>query len=450
MLKKLIEELCPHGVEYWSLDKIGNFYNGLTGKSKNDFVDGNRKFITYKNVFDNPSVDITHEDYVKIKNGERQNTVKYGDILFTGSSETPEECAISSVMTTETDEPFYLNSFTIGYRLFDISILLPDFSKHLFRSANMRIQLNRTANGVTRYNVSKPRLGKVLIPVPPIPIQKEIVWILDKFTLLKAELEAELEARTVQYHYYRNALLDLSISKHARRTRLIDSLIEETCKNEVPFYPLNQLFNIRNGYTPSKSNRMFWENGTIPWFRMEDIRENGGILTDSIQKITPEAVRGKLFPKDSIIITTLATIGDHALILTDYLANQQFTCLWRKEEWKAHLDPYFIYYYCFKLGDWCRNNTNVSGFASVNMDGFKRYMFPVPPMQIQKTIVNILDRFETLVQDLQDGLPGEIALRQKQYEYYRDQLLSFKALKSEEKAEKTEPAIISRSSYDTI
>lgn len=96
---------------------------------------------------------------------------------------------------------------------------------------------------------------------------------------------------------------------------------------------LSEVFDIKNGYTPSKANKEFWKNGTIPWFRMEDIRENGRILNDSIQHITPQAVKGgKLFPANSIIVATTATIGEHALITVDSLANQRFTFLSKKSE----------------------------------------------------------------------------------------------------------------------
>jgi len=78
----------------------------------------------------------------------------------------------------------------------------------------------------------------------------------------------------------------------------LEKLINELCPDGVEFKSLEELFIIKNGYTPSKSNSEFWDNGTIPWFRMEDIRVNGHILNDSIQHITPMAVKGKLFPKD--------------------------------------------------------------------------------------------------------------------------------------------------------
>lgn len=89
---------------------------------------------------------------------------------------------------------------------------------------------------------------------------------------------------------------------------------------------VREVFTLGNGYTPSKANTAFWTKGTIPWFRMEDIRENGRVLSDSIQHVTPEAVKSSgLFPAGSIIVSTTATIGEHALLIADSLANQQFT-----------------------------------------------------------------------------------------------------------------------------
>lgn len=183
---------------------------------------------------------------------------------------------------------------------------------------------------------------------------------------------------------------------------------------------------MRNGYTPSKSKSEYWTNGTIPWFRMEDIRENGHILNDSIQHITPIAVKGKLFPANSIILATSATIGEHALITVDSLANQRFTYLTVKNEYSNQLNMKYIYYYFFKIDEWCKNNLNVSSFASVDMDKFKKLKFPIPPLEEQERIVSILDRFDKLCNDISEGLPAEIEARQKQYEYYRDKLLTFK------------------------
>mgnify|MGYP003497101230 CR=1 FL=1 len=107
----------------------------------------------------------------------------------------------------------------------------------------------------------------------------------------------------------------------------LEELMEELCPEGVEYVKLKDAFNTKNGYTPSKSQSQYWENGTIPWFRMEDIRENGSILSDSIQHIKQAAVKGKLFPANSIIIATSATIGEHALVTVESLANQRFTYL---------------------------------------------------------------------------------------------------------------------------
>ena len=209
-IEQMIKRLCPKGVEYVKLGEVGKFYGGLSGKSKNDFVDGNAKFITYMNVYCNPSLCVDVEDKVVIKEGERQNTIQYGDVLFTGSSETPDECGMSSVLTTYVEEDLYLNSFCFGYRFYDLTYINPHFLKHLFRSASLRKAIAKTANGVTRFNVSKKLFAEIEIPLPPLEIQSRIVEVLDKMTTLTAKLEAELEARKQQYEYYRNKLLTFS------------------------------------------------------------------------------------------------------------------------------------------------------------------------------------------------------------------------------------------------
>ncbi|MCH5345660.1 MAG: restriction endonuclease subunit S, partial [Muribaculaceae bacterium] len=193
-LQDLITRLCPDGVPFKPLGELGEFFGGLTGKSKDDFKDGNAKFITYMNVYSNPSLNLNITDFVKVSPTEKQNQIKKGDILFTGSSETPNECGITSVVTKNVDEPIYLNSFCFGLRLKEKEIFLPDFLKHCMRGFEMRQQISKTASGVTRFNVSKARLAKVLIPVPPLEVQEEIVKILDRFTEYTAELQAELQA----------------------------------------------------------------------------------------------------------------------------------------------------------------------------------------------------------------------------------------------------------------
>ena len=392
------------------LGEIASMYGGLTGKNKTDFEEGNASYITYKNIFDNIEVDFDKLEKVKISPSEKQNKVRYGDILFTGSSETAEDAGMSSAITTTIEEDIYLNSFSFGVRFNEDIELIPEFSKYLFRSHFMRAAISKTASGVTRFNISKERLKKLPIPLPPLSVQQEIVRILDKFTQLEAELEAELEGRKRQYEYYRNKLLTFN---------------EIGGGTKVEWKTLGEVFTLRNGYTPSKSNNDFWENGTIPWFRMEDIRLGSSILKEAIQTITPEAVKGKLFPANTIIMATSATVGEHALIEVDFMCNQRFTCFILNKGYQTLFDIKFLYYYFFLLDEKAKQSVNVSSFPSVQMNELRKWEIPLPPLEEQQRIATILDKFDTLVNSISEGLPKEIALRRKQYEYYRERLLSF-------------------------
>lgn len=199
------------GVRRVSMGDAGSFFGGLSGKSKADFTDGNVRFVSYVNVFNNIAIDLSRDDFVRVDPGERQRALARGDIIFTGSSETPDEVGMSSVVTQDLAEPTYLNSFSIGFRLDDPDLLDPEFAKHLFRSAGMRQQIIKTASGVTRFNVSKARLGKVEFPVPSKDEQARIAGVLDDFEALVNSLSdglpAELAARRQQYVYYRDKLL---------------------------------------------------------------------------------------------------------------------------------------------------------------------------------------------------------------------------------------------------
>lgn len=139
-----------------------------------------------------------------------------------------------------------------------------------------------------------------------------------------------------------------------------------------------------NGYTPSKAIDEYWENGTLPWYRMEDIRENGRILKDSIQHITPKAVKGKLFPANSIIMSTTATIGEHALLIADSLANQRFT-FFIKNVNRYNYDDLFFFYKCYSIGEWCKKNANAGGLLAVNMPELKKLGLSFPTSISEQT-----------------------------------------------------------------
>lgn len=161
---------------------------------------------------------------------------------------------------------------------------------------------------------------------------------------------------------------------------------------------IGEVFELRNGYTPSKAVNEFWEGGTIPWFRMEDIRTNGGFLKDAIQHITPLAVKGAgLFEKNSIILATTATIGVHAMLIADSLANQQFTNFRvRKSLSNSYIDN-FLYYSFFNIDEWSKKNTNSGGLLSVNMPLLVKQPLYSPCKQEQQAIASYFTSLDSQI-----------------------------------------------------
>ena len=307
----------------------------------------------------------------------------------------------------------HLNYFKGKFNAYQRTYVIGEFDNntlamYLYHYLNFKLRDYITINskkGSVPY-ITLPMLEKFEIPIPPLSVQTEIVKILDSLT----ELTSELTLRRKQYEYYREKLLSE----------------EELGKVGFEWRTIDEVFHLKNGYTPSKSIKKYWENGTIPWFRMEDIRENGRILNTSLQKVSESAVKGgRLFPANSIIVATSATIGEHALITIPFLANQRFTVLSLKPEYIDKFNIYFLYYYCFIFDDWCLKNTTVSSFSSVDMNGFRKFRIPLIQLEEQQRIVSILDKFETLTHSITEGLPLAIEQSQKRYEYYRELLLNF-------------------------
>ncbi len=415
-IEELIQQYCPEGVEFTEIGKIGDFYGGLTGKNKNDFQDGNAKFITYMNVFSNIAVKTDIDIFVKIGEKENQNRVEYGDVLFTGSSETPDECGMSSVLTEKITEPLYLNSFCFGFRLHDKELFLPDFLKYLFRDDSIRKQIGQTASGVTRFNISKKRFAKVIIPIPPLPIQQEIVKILDSFTQLEAELEAELEARRKQYEYYRNQLLSAT---EVNGKWLMNGA-------EVEWKTLGEVCKISSGGTPSTNEKLYWVNGTIPWLKSEVCKDC--YLSNSKTYITELGLNNssaKYLEKGTVLMAMVgATIFKAAFLNFQATTNQNIAGI--KSIDTEKLSDKYIFYYILKSYNFL--TSKLSGYNMINLSQIKSIPIPIPPLSEQDRITGILDKFDSLVNDISVGLPAEIDGRRKQYNYYRGKLLDFKPL----------------------
>jgi len=173
------------------LGEIGITYNGLTGKTKENFGKG-KPYINYKQIFDDSKININKFDFVEIDEGEKQSLAKYGDIFFTTSSETPSEVAFSSVLLDQVKE-LYLNSFCFGYRPKSFKTLKPEFARFLFRSQKFRRSVFKLAQGSTRYNISKVQFMKTKILLPNEPEQQKIAKFLtdidEKISFSKQQLD---------------------------------------------------------------------------------------------------------------------------------------------------------------------------------------------------------------------------------------------------------------------
>lgn len=150
---------------------------------------------------------------------------------------------------------------------------------------------------------------------------------------------------------------------------------------------------LRNGYTPSKANPEFWEDGTIPWYIMEDIRECGRKLKEAKQYITEGAVKGGgLFEAGSFILATTATIGEHAVLIVDSLANQQFTNLKIRKSLSQKLLGDYFFYYLYMVDNYCKATTKTSTFPAVSMELLKNCHIVFPSVKEQYKIIDYLDK----------------------------------------------------------
>lgn len=384
-------------VQWKTLGEVAELYGGLTGKSKPDFEKGNAKYVPYKNIFFNIDVDFDYLENVSISKGEKQNAIKYGDVLFTGSSEIAEEAGMSSSITFHPNEDIYLNSFSFGVRFNDDIELIPEFSKFLFRSDFMRKEIAKTASGVTRFNISKGRFKKLLIPIPPLPVQKEIVRILDKFTELTAALTAELTARKKQYGFYREELLGFETTKGTKSTK------------QVEWKTLGEVGEVKRGVAFTKKQAVF---GKYP------------VVANAAEPISSH----NEYNRDGEFIV-VARSGANAGLISYWNKKLYLTDAFSIHPNISALNTKFAFYYLKKHQQEIHLMKRGSGVPHVRATDFEILKIPIPPLSEQERIVSILDKFDTLTASISEGLPREIELRQKQYEYYRDRLLNFSTTK---------------------
>lgn len=399
-LAELIKELCPDGVEYKTLGELGTFYGGLSGKSKNDFNDGNALYVTYMNVFSNLAVDTTKFERVNVGENEKQNYIQYGDILFTGSSETRDECGMSAVVVDRLKERVYLNSFSFGLRLHSLDTIMPEFAKYLFRSNAVRKSIVKTASGVTRFNVSKTKMKNVRVPVPPLPVQCEIVRILDNFTALTSALTSALTAELTAQRKRYSGLLNSLLSYEGR-----------SAQDGVLWKKLGDIVGIKRGVRVVKA-------------QLDDTSEYP-VYQNSLSPLG--YYNNSNCDSNKTFLITAGAAGEIGYSYIPFWAADD--CYYFDCDESILIERYL--YYALKTSQHrIKKMVRNASVPRLGRSSVENLLIPIPSLEEQQRIVDILDRFDKLCNDLSEGLPAEIAARQKQYEYYRDKLLTFKEKKA--------------------
>lgn len=361
-------------------------------------------------------------DVVRIKNGKDHKSLGEGEFPVYGSggimryADTyaynkpsvliPRKGSLGNLFFV--DAPFWTVD-TIFYTEIDEAQIHPKYLYYFLTTVGLG-EMNQ-AGGVPSQTQSVLNKLKIPIPCPGTPekslaIQSEIVRILDKFTALSAELTTELTARKKQYNYYRDQLLSFD-----------DSEIEwKTLGDE-------DLFHIGSGGTPSKSKPEYWDNGTIPWLKSESCNNEPVYLANNfISELGLKKSSAKLLPKKTTLIALVgATIFKTAFLEFEASTNQNIASI--KSKRQDLINDKFIFYFLTNLYD--KLKSEMRNYGMLNLTTLRQFRVPVPSMDEQKRIISTMDKFDTLTNSITEGLPREIELRQKQYEYYRDMLFSF-------------------------
>jgi len=393
-IEKLIAELCPEGVEW---KKLGDVCETQRGRVIS--IEDLKKNIGIYPVYSSQTTN----------NGEigKINTFDFDGEFVTWTTD-----GANAGTVFYRNEKFSITNVCGLIKIDDTKILNYKF---------LYYWLSIEAKKHVYYGMGNPKLmsnqvNKIPIPLPPLSIQEEIVKILDTFTALEAELElklqAELEARRKQYEYYRNQLL--TPVEHNGRWYLNGV--------EVEWKKLGEVCELEYGYTDIAK-----KEGNVRFIRITDIDENGKLrVTDPKYTELKEENKKYLLSKGDILVArTGATYGKTVLFNKDYEAVYA-SFLIRVKLNKTILSSYY-WHFAQSNYYWKQAKKMVGGGAQpqFNANVLKNLQIPIPPLSEQERIVAILDKFDALVNDISQGLPAEIEARRKQYEYYRNRLLTF-------------------------
>ncbi|EJA4769562.1 restriction endonuclease subunit S [Escherichia coli] len=412
-LNKLLDGV---DVEWLSLGELGDFIRG-NGLQKKDFVESGFPAIHYGQIYTRYglSADKTFT-YVLPELANKLRKAQKNDLLLATTSENDED--VVKPLAWLGDNVAISGDMMLFRHEQNVKYLAYFFQSEIFQTQKMKY-----ITGAKVRRVSSGDLSKIKIPIPcsnnpekSLAIQSEIVRILDKFTALTAELTAELNMRKKQYNYYRDQLLSFK-------------------DGEVEWKSLGEIATkIYSGGTPDTKRIDYWENGTIPWMSSGEVNLKN---IERTEKYITEAglnnSSAKLVPKNSVVIALAGqgkTRGKVARIRIALTTNQSLAALTFDE--KKFSSDYVFHFLETQYESLRQISSGNSGRGGLNLQMISAYKIPIPcpdnpekSLAIQSEIVRILDKFDTLTNSITEGLPREIELRQKQYEYYRDLLFSF-------------------------
>lgn len=400
----LIAERCPRGVEFKALGCVAKVARGASPRPIQAFltdasdgvpwikigdVDPEGKYIT------NTAERITPAGAVKSRR------IHVGDFVLSNSMSFGRPY-ISAIEGCIHDGWLAISGFEGAF--------VADFLYHLLRSTRIQAEFTRRAGSGTVRNLNADIVKSVEIPAPPIEVQREIVEILDKFTSLEAELDAELDARRRQYEYYRDALLTFA------------------ARERVRWLTLDAVGRWYGGGTPSKSVPEFWADGTVPWLSPKDmVVDTIATTADHVSEVALERSPLKLVPAGSVAVVVRSNILRRrmpvALVSVPMTLNQDMRAVVPNDG----VLPEYLFQVCRANADRILSSAGRTdgSMAAIQSKGLLEFAIPVPEMAEQRRITRALSRFDALVNDLSVGLPAELNARRQQYEYYRDRLLTF-------------------------
>ena len=394
-LDEMIRELCPDGVEYVKLNSVCDIYDGT--HSTPNYTESGVKFASVENIGNLYATRkyISEKDFDKYKIKPR-----IGDVMMTRIGSV----GVCTVVDRNEALAFYVSLALLRPQLDKVQ---SRFLKYAIESIHGRKELRkRTLINAVPIKINKDDIGKVTIPLPPIEIQSEIVHTLDNYTenvvKLQNQLTAELTARQKQYTFYRNKLLTFSENEKAKIVKISLGDIGPICMCK----------RILKSQTNTVEGVPFYKIGTF------------GKKADAyISKETFDEYRSKYsFPKKGdVLISAAGTIGRTVVYDGKPAYFQDSNIVWIDNNESVVLNSYLRY--CYELKPW-----KVSSGGTIQRlynDNIAKAIITVPSLDVQNRIVNVLDNFEKICSDLNIGLPAEIEARQKQYEYYRDKLLTF-------------------------